>query len=203
MPYARRVLGSIDELIVAAHNDALFEGVMRLGVTEMIANTWLGVFLKALKERFPNVLAELTVDLSENLSSALFNRSLDLALQSGPFDRQVTGLVDLGSYPLIWVASPELGIPADVARCRRASRCDTRARNASIRAARRSRGGGQGRSRAPRALEQHGGVPADDHRRHRHCLHARGHGQEGDRQRTARATPVPLDARPAELLGSV
>lgn len=110
LPYARRVLGSIDDLIVAAHNDALFEGVMRLGVTEMIASTWLGVFLKALKERFPNVLAELTVDLSENLSSALFNRSLDLALQSGPFDRQITGLVDLGSYPLIWVASPELGI---------------------------------------------------------------------------------------------
>jgi DNA-binding transcriptional LysR family regulator len=110
LPYARRVLGSIDELIVAAHNDALFEGVMRLGVTEMIANTWLGAFLKALKEHFPNVVAELTVDLSANLSDALFNRSLDLALQSGPFDRQIAGLVDLGSYPLIWVASPQLGV---------------------------------------------------------------------------------------------
>lgn len=111
LPYARRVLGSIDDLIVAAQNDALFEGVMRLGVTEMIANTWLGTFLKGLKQRFPNVLAELTVDLSANLSNALFNRSLDLALQSGPFDRQISGVVDLGSYPLIWVAAADLGIP--------------------------------------------------------------------------------------------
>lgn len=114
LPHARRVLASIDDFIVAARNDALFQGVMRLGVTEMIAHTWLAAFLKALKERFPNVVAELTVDLSVNISDALFNRSLDLALQSGPFSRQISGLVELGDYPYVWVASPQSGLAGRV-----------------------------------------------------------------------------------------
>jgi len=40
----------------------------------------------------------------------LFERSIDLALQNGPFDRTISGNVDLGTYPLTWVASPELGL---------------------------------------------------------------------------------------------
>ncbi len=63
--------------------------------------------MKALKERFPNVLVELRVDLSSNLSGALFDRSIDLALQNGPFRRTATGMVDLGRFPMIWVRSPD------------------------------------------------------------------------------------------------
>jgi len=88
----------------------LFEGVLRLGVTEMIVHSWLGTYLSALKTRFPNIDVELTVDLSANLSTALFNRSIDLALQSGPFNRSTSGSVDLGSFGLIWVAAPHLGV---------------------------------------------------------------------------------------------
>lgn len=111
---ARKVLKSLDEFMIAAGDDALFDGVLRLGVTEMIVHSWLGAYLRALKDRFPNVLVDLTVDLSSNLSTALFNRSIDLALQSGPFSRQASGGIELGSYPMIWVASPRLGIGKEV-----------------------------------------------------------------------------------------
>lgn len=107
LPLARKVLQDVDELIEAAGNDGLFEGTLRLGVTELVAHTWLGGLLKALKERFPNVLVELRVDLSSNLSGALFDRSIDLALQNGPFRRTATGMVDLGRFPMIWVRSPD------------------------------------------------------------------------------------------------
>lgn len=107
---ARAVLHALDEFVGAADDDTLFDGVLRLGVTEMIVHSWLGPCLRALKQRFPNVLIDLTVDLSANLSGALFSRGLDLALQSGPFNRQATGSVALGRYPYIWVASPDLGI---------------------------------------------------------------------------------------------
>ncbi len=110
LAHARQVLRAVDGMVAAADDGALFEGVMRLGVTEMIVHSWLGPYLKAVKRRFPNVLVDLTVDLSANLSTALFNRSIDLALQSGPFNRQTAGAVDLGSYSMIWVASPELGM---------------------------------------------------------------------------------------------
>lgn len=111
LAHARKVLASVDGLLAAVHNDSLFEGTLRLGVTETIAHTWIGTYLMALQERFPNVVAELTVDVSAKLSDALFNRSLDLALQSGPFDRQVSGMVPLGDYPIAWAASPRLGLP--------------------------------------------------------------------------------------------
>lgn len=112
LPLARKVLQDVDELIEAAGNDGLFEGTLRLGVTELVAHTWLGELLKALKDRFPNVLVELRVDLSSNLSGALFDRSIDLALQNGPFRRTATGMVDLGRFPMTWVMSPTYPGPA-------------------------------------------------------------------------------------------
>ncbi|MEM9798357.1 MAG: LysR family transcriptional regulator [Pseudomonadota bacterium] len=107
---ARRVIRAVDDFVVAAEDDAIFDGVLRLGVTEMVVHSWLGAYLAALKNRFPNIDVDLTVDLSANLSDALFTRSLDLALQSGPFNRQTSGVLDLGSFPLIWVAAPDLGV---------------------------------------------------------------------------------------------
>lgn len=110
LPKARQVVRSLEEFLVVADEDTLFEGVLRLGVTELIVHSWLAPFLAAFKSRFPNIDVDLTVDLSTNISAALFNRSIDLALQSGPFARQTSGSVDLGSFPIIWVASPGLGL---------------------------------------------------------------------------------------------
>ena len=108
--YARKVLRSTENLIEAADRQSLFEGVLKLGVTEMIVHTWLRHFLIALKEQFPNIDVELTVDLSVNIEKELFDRSIDLAFQNKPFIHQTTGNIDLGMYPVVWVASPVLGL---------------------------------------------------------------------------------------------
>lgn len=108
--HARRVLRVADEFIDASAQSTLVEGTLRLGVTEMIVHTWLGDFLNVLQERFPNITVELTVDLSVNLEQGLADRSIDLALQNGPFSLQTSGQVDLGCYPLVWVAAPGLGL---------------------------------------------------------------------------------------------
>lgn len=110
LEHARQVLNSVEGFVEASGQAALYEGVLKLGVTEMIVHTWLRQYLKTLKERFPNILVELTVDLSANLKKELFSRSIDLAFQSGPFERQTSGQQDLGTYPWIWVASPELAL---------------------------------------------------------------------------------------------
>jgi len=111
LEYAQAVLNSVDKLISFSGDEALRSGTLRLGVTEMIVHTWLQDFLKALNERFPNIQVELTVDMSANLSKELSERGLDLALQNGPFDQATSGNRELGTYPLIWVASPDLGLP--------------------------------------------------------------------------------------------
>lgn len=113
LEHARRVLRSAENLIEAADGATLFEGTLRLGVAEMIVHTWLRDFLRAYKDRYPNVLIELTVDLSVNLERELAERTIDIAFQSGPFERRISGSQSLGTYPIIWVAAPQIGLPQE------------------------------------------------------------------------------------------
>lgn len=110
LEYARKVLRTADAFADAAAEPSLIDGTLRLGVTEMIVHTWLSDFLKALSNTFPQLHVELTVDLSVNLERELAARTLDLALQNGPFRQQITGKIPLGDYPLIWVASRSLSL---------------------------------------------------------------------------------------------
>jgi DNA-binding transcriptional LysR family regulator len=110
LPEARKILRGVENLIETAGQSKRVEGVIKLGVTEMIVNTWLRQFLKRVKDEFPKLSIELRVDLSDNLRPALFSRSLDLTFQNGPFTRRTSGSIDLGAYPFVWVASPELNI---------------------------------------------------------------------------------------------
>jgi DNA-binding transcriptional LysR family regulator len=110
LSHARHVLDATDALIVATDQKALIEGTLRLGVTEMIVHTWLRTYLRKLKEVYPRLTVELTVDFSVNLEKGLAERTLDLALQNEPFSRLASGQVEIGAYALVWVASPNLGL---------------------------------------------------------------------------------------------
>ncbi|MBX2882590.1 MAG: LysR family transcriptional regulator [Granulosicoccus sp.] len=105
LEHARQVLQSAEQLVEAADVGAMYDGVLRLGVTEMVVHTWLREFQRVLKEQFPNIAVELTVDMSVNIEKELFARSIDLAFQSEPFSRSTTGAIDLGTYEQIWVAA--------------------------------------------------------------------------------------------------
>lgn len=107
LPKAQEVLASLDGFLDAAQNKSRFKGVIRLGVTEMIVHSWLSQYLAQLRVAYPNILVELTVDLSVNLSAALQDHKIDLALQSGPFSKDMSGQVEIGNYPFIWIAAPE------------------------------------------------------------------------------------------------
>ena len=107
LTHARKVLKAREKLIEAADQTHLFNDVLRLGVTELVVRTWLREFMKAFKLQYPNIIVELTVDLSTNLEKDLMDRSIDLAFQNGPFDYKLTGSRALGVYPLIWIASPD------------------------------------------------------------------------------------------------
>ena len=107
---ARGVLNSLDDFKLAANKPGLFDGTLRLGVTEMVVHSWLSEYLALLREQFPNVKVELTAELSSNLTHRLFNHSIDLALQNGPFNQHTSGEIELGTYAMVWVASPSLGL---------------------------------------------------------------------------------------------
>jgi len=101
LKHAREVLQKSEALLLAADETLLYDGTLRLGVTEMIVHTWLRDFLKALKDNYPNIAVELKVDLSVNLKKELFSRSIDLAFQNGFDISTKTSLKELSKYSIL------------------------------------------------------------------------------------------------------
>ncbi len=97
----RRTIGAPDAL----------SGVVRMGVAELVAVTWLPDLVSAIHSSYPNITLELDVSLTAELTDKLGAGDLDLALVPGTrFD---AGLVahDLGSVRFAWMASPSLKLP--------------------------------------------------------------------------------------------
>ena len=109
---ARDVLWAAEKFIETANRKDLVQERLRLGVTELIACTWLHDFLRALKQIYPSVAVELSINLSKEIEAELNSGQIDLALQTAPFDKEMTGTIALDKQPYGWVASP--GIVADL-----------------------------------------------------------------------------------------
>ena len=107
LPLAERTLQAVDALLRAG--DVTREQfVLRLGVAETVAQTWLHRFLREVSRRLPNVIVELTVDLTVNLQRNLLERTLDLAFLNGPISELSVTNLPLGTVPLLWVAAPQI-----------------------------------------------------------------------------------------------
>lgn len=109
---ARVILRAGEQFLEIAGRRDLIEDRLRLGVTELVACTWLHDFLRAFKRLYPAVRVELDVNLSTDIEKALITHDLDLALQTGPFARSVPGTLPLGTSPYCWVVAPSLAPPS-------------------------------------------------------------------------------------------
>ncbi|MFT6386659.1 MAG: DNA-binding transcriptional LysR family regulator [Cellvibrionaceae bacterium] len=113
MPYAEKLVYFAKEFTNAANNAAAYSGLLRLGVSETIAHSWLSFFLKRFQENVPGVAIELTVDVSVTLAKQLTSGTIDIAFLVGPLSDPVIVNEHLETVPLIWVASPKLKIGSD------------------------------------------------------------------------------------------
>ncbi|PPC77559.1 LysR family transcriptional regulator [Pokkaliibacter plantistimulans] len=111
LPYAEKLIFMADQFQQRANQAAAFAGNLRLGVSETIVHTWLPDFLKQLHQEFPELDVEITVDVTSTLRAALLEHSLDLAFLMGPISAPGISNFDLSTFPLEWVASPELNLP--------------------------------------------------------------------------------------------
>ncbi|MBB5722238.1 DNA-binding transcriptional LysR family regulator [Loktanella ponticola] len=105
---ARQVIWSGEALLEVAKRQDLIKERLRLGVTELIACTWLHDFLRAFKKSYPSVSVELQVDLSREIDRSLVSGQIDLAIQTAPFSTELGGNLPLGNDRYIWVATPEI-----------------------------------------------------------------------------------------------
>ena len=109
---ARDVLWAGEALLEEAGRQDLIEERLRLGVTELVACTWLQDFMRRLKEAYPKLRVQLEVDLSTVIDTRLIEGQIDLAFQTGPFRASAFSSEPLGSETYCWVANPALA--ADV-----------------------------------------------------------------------------------------
>ncbi|MBJ7536104.1 LysR family transcriptional regulator [Marinomonas transparens] len=111
LPYIEKILYQTEQLRKRAAISTAYSGVLRLGVSETIVNTWLPDFLSRLHKEMPNLDVEMTVDVTANITIGIKDRSLDLGLLMGPISEPNIINRELCTFPLSWVASPKLDLP--------------------------------------------------------------------------------------------
>lgn len=78
-----------------------------LGVSETIAQSWLPLFIERLNTEYPNLEAEINVDVSNSLRESLLEREIDLAFLLGPISESTVDNIELSKFDLVWCASIE------------------------------------------------------------------------------------------------
>ncbi|HSK39814.1 MAG TPA: LysR family transcriptional regulator [Arenibaculum sp.] len=69
-----------DRIVAALAHEAGFAGTIRIGVAETIVHTWLTQMMTAVRDRFPQLRIELSVDTSSVLADKLLQDELDFAV---------------------------------------------------------------------------------------------------------------------------
>lgn len=91
--------------------DQKLAGLLRLGADECSALVGLSDLIAQLKDRYPSVTLELTVDVGSVLNQKLNAKELDIALLTNPISGPDVTDEFIGWMRFHWVASPSLNIP--------------------------------------------------------------------------------------------
>ena len=81
------------------------KGLIRIGVAETVAQSWLSDFLAALRKLYPKLVIELSVDVTINLREQLLSRNIDLAFLMGPLPEGNVENITLPKFKLNWFCS--------------------------------------------------------------------------------------------------
>lgn len=107
---AREMLDLNSRIVQNMADPASFEGVVRLGVTELVGMTWLARLVSQISLRYPKVQLMPEIDGGITLYERLEQDQLDLAIMPGPFWSYQYDCVHLGAVTNVWMASPSLDI---------------------------------------------------------------------------------------------
>lgn len=111
--YAQQMLGLASEIAQRVGDTAALSGLVRVGVADTIALTWLPEMLARVARQLPKLEVDLEVDLSVNLLRQLENREIDIAILVRSATTTGLSAVTLGSVDLAWMCSPSLALPEE------------------------------------------------------------------------------------------
>lgn len=110
LSHAERMLQGRSDMIQAAREENVFTGTLRIGVAETIVQTWLSALIEHVHALYPALVIEIEVDTTSVLRAHLQSRHIDLAFLMGPVLEARVENLPLCTYPLAWVASPQLDL---------------------------------------------------------------------------------------------
>lgn len=111
LAYAEEAVALFSEIRSKISPRQSLTGVVRIGVAELVAVTWLPDLISSLHREYPGLTLELDISLTANLFTRVREGDLDVVLiPGGQFD---AGLVaqSLGFVEFVWMASPKLEVP--------------------------------------------------------------------------------------------
>ncbi|MEE9926402.1 MAG: LysR family transcriptional regulator [Brucella anthropi] len=108
IPYAEQLAELTGEIRRRVGSKAALAGVIRVGVAELVAISWLPDLVNAVREEYPNIQLEFEVGLNPFLLDGIRTGSLDLALIAGWIAEPGLDIFDLGKVRFSWMASPLL-----------------------------------------------------------------------------------------------
>ncbi|HCT08166.1 MAG TPA: LysR family transcriptional regulator [Pseudomonas sp.] len=113
LDYARDLLNSRDQLLERVSARNVLVRRFRLGVTELTALTWLPALVEALRQAYPKVQIEPSVELSSELFRKLESDQLDLVIVPDAYSDSRFHSTPLQSVDNAWICSRGLIPDAD------------------------------------------------------------------------------------------
>lgn len=114
LPLAERLLGLETQIRGTVGDPRALSGILKVGVAEFVALSWLPHWVSRANRDFPQVVLEMDVDLTLSLQEKLASGKLDLALLPGPVLDPDLIQRDLGAVTFRWMANPSLGVPSRI-----------------------------------------------------------------------------------------
>lgn len=102
-----RMVGEFERAIGDANN---LRGTVMIGAIDSIVYAWLPRLIERVKEAYPNVTIDLTVDTSINLARQIQDGQIDLGLIMGPVVAPHIRNIELCSFDCLWIAAPTLAL---------------------------------------------------------------------------------------------
>ncbi|MFF9549047.1 LysR family transcriptional regulator [Methylobacterium fujisawaense] len=109
--YAERAIAACAEIRTRVGSGDALSGLVRLGVAELVAVTWLPHFVDLIHRSYPRLTLELQVALTADLQNLMANGEIDMALMPGTrFDPHLATR-SLGQVRFAWMAGRGLDLP--------------------------------------------------------------------------------------------
>lgn len=106
--YAAQIMSLSSEIRLRIGAKDALTGVVRIGVAELVAISWLPDLVNAVRHEYPNIKLEFEVGLNPSLIEGIRNGRLDLVILAGKFQEPGFDAFDLGRVRFSWMSSPTM-----------------------------------------------------------------------------------------------